>query len=1393
MWMRIELTFLGSLTSLTLDQQTVNKVTKGTDYYLGNYTTNSYLYLGGMPPWYTTKLASLALPSVVFEPRFEGEVRNLVYSNTEGGRPKHQDMMAYKDVRLTTLDHCSKMNPCKNSGVCLSSDRGAECECRNIRFKGQFCEIGLPDDELSVWGSGYLAMNLARAGPLSAPLLAHQDNITLHFKTETKDGILFFSAYSGDYMSLYMKDGEIKLDLRIGTGRLKTGVSKQRFDDNEWHTVIIHRKANKLSNTVYSCKVTLEVDKTHKERWTSPGIYNLLASSHVYLGGVPEKFGRSHHHKTLSLPDIATTANYIGCLKNVEFIADSIRLELIQLGQSGNQIVTAHGNLEYKCTSVHSYSVQQDVRLTNFYEDSSSGAITFTRPNAFLTVPGFTDERRSQISLRIRTLEHSGTLLYCPGQSGHFFGVELFTSHLYLHYNLGTGHVKIRISGNRLDDGKWHHLEIERRGGEGTILLDGEQHQFNIPGQPPPLQFLGMMYLGGVPPFQIPHPPQVWSATLSQGYVGCVRDLVVQGFPIQLSELAEKQDTGSILLTCSTPKRTCTDQLCQHGGLCVEGWNRFSCDCSRTGYTGPTCTRDTPTLHLTGHEDMKVLASAQSDIEADDISIRFKTIEPSGVIFSTSDDWSTDRLEISLSRGGLVLTIRMDGHESVMLSGFGLDNGEWHTIHVVRHGRHVLLEVDGVNQRTETLMSATAVLKRGRYTVGAGVTMPLNYPNFSGDIQQVIVNGKHLLDLEREHLLTNSERSAEFKEIREDPYQPITFTSRNTFLGLPQMKTYFDLEIRLMFRTKEKYGLLLYNGGKATDFLAVELMDGHIHLLISLDKKTIQLKDNHPNLVSDNDWHTLVISRVDLETVVIGLDDTTSRLQTTSSSNSSLNLDGILFLGGARPGMFSDLPPGIQSKYGFKGCIGSLELSGEYIDPIKSAVLPSTHVKEGCEEHRIECGKSTCGNQGVCRVRPTPTAICDCELTSFTGPTCMDESSSFEWKSKTGLITYQYPAAERLEGQILAFGLITPNSNSVILRNPFTDGKVLVSFYTENREILVRENSLKINDGKYHVIRFSRTGSQALLHIDDYQFQIERPFQGVISGLVYNTIRPLDLAKERKDGASIMGDIKYLHQIPFNYRDYNLDEFERMQQTDSSDTPGVQDDIIIAKCISKRKNLSSKCYQYAGSGDELITPVYISPPDPPALEDSTPWVHPCLDDEDCWIQEGSADKDPETTTSNPWRYTTYPYYPDTTTQEPLDQIYQPEYPIYPGEPPTYPPTQYHPTNGRSYENYDQKYNIYENPEEQEPGDNPREKIHHNKAGINIPGTLLIIGIVFVILIAIILIIVIVFKMRTHSEASVKVVESKSYSVDPSTPPVLSSTQVKPVKTNNNKPVKEWYV
>ena len=50
----------------------------------------------------------------------------------------------------------------------------------------------------------------------------------------------------------------------------------------------------------------------------------------VYLGGVPEKFGRSHHQKALALPDIATNSNFIVCIKNVRFEEKIIKLNRLQ-------------------------------------------------------------------------------------------------------------------------------------------------------------------------------------------------------------------------------------------------------------------------------------------------------------------------------------------------------------------------------------------------------------------------------------------------------------------------------------------------------------------------------------------------------------------------------------------------------------------------------------------------------------------------------------------------------------------------------------------------------------------------------------------------------------------------------------------------------------------------------------------------------------------------------------------------------------------------------------------------------------------------------------------------------------------------------------------------------
>ncbi len=61
-----------------------------------NYSYNSDVYVGGLPAWFKIKLFSLALPSVVFEPKFRGAVRELMYADDPSGKIKRQDVMAYK-------------------------------------------------------------------------------------------------------------------------------------------------------------------------------------------------------------------------------------------------------------------------------------------------------------------------------------------------------------------------------------------------------------------------------------------------------------------------------------------------------------------------------------------------------------------------------------------------------------------------------------------------------------------------------------------------------------------------------------------------------------------------------------------------------------------------------------------------------------------------------------------------------------------------------------------------------------------------------------------------------------------------------------------------------------------------------------------------------------------------------------------------------------------------------------------------------------------------------------------------------------------------------------------------------------------------------------------------
>lgn len=99
-WHKVHVQRHEDRTILSVDGVSQMRTSRGKEFNFGRFSTNSDVFVGGMPEWYHTKLALLALPSVVFEPRFSGAIRNLVYPDTEGGPPKRQETRP-KDQRVS--------------------------------------------------------------------------------------------------------------------------------------------------------------------------------------------------------------------------------------------------------------------------------------------------------------------------------------------------------------------------------------------------------------------------------------------------------------------------------------------------------------------------------------------------------------------------------------------------------------------------------------------------------------------------------------------------------------------------------------------------------------------------------------------------------------------------------------------------------------------------------------------------------------------------------------------------------------------------------------------------------------------------------------------------------------------------------------------------------------------------------------------------------------------------------------------------------------------------------------------------------------------------------------------------------------------------------------------
>ncbi|VDM99122.1 unnamed protein product, partial [Thelazia callipaeda] len=342
--------------------------------------------------------------------------------------------------------------------------------------------------------------------------------------------------------------------------RIASKYQSGRFDDDRWHTVTVVRTITLM---------TLSVDGINDEiRQYAPEI-DWLVNSFSYFGGIA---------KEKLVPGIKVK-NFRGCLKNVtfsnfiylakftisemttdgsifaksvfklEFIryeADAYLINFITLANQayGKSVIRSAGDLSLSCRKV---AVSEDT-------------LSFNSGKHFITLPKWNSMASGSLNdmlisgFQLRTQERDGLILFHgsfpSAVTGHdYIAFELIDGHLFMIINLGSGHIRLQTTAEKITDGSaWHTVTLERVGRTGTVTVDNIKTDFSTPGVSANFIVEEPIYLGAVPwpanethsvDFYVPH--SIWSANLRKGFVGCLKNIRINGISPNTAIIFQEQ------------------------------------------------------------------------------------------------------------------------------------------------------------------------------------------------------------------------------------------------------------------------------------------------------------------------------------------------------------------------------------------------------------------------------------------------------------------------------------------------------------------------------------------------------------------------------------------------------------------------------------------------------------------------------------------------------------------------------------------------------------------------------------------------------------------------------------------------------------------------------------
>uniref|UniRef100_A0A8C2AGW3 Cell adhesion molecule-related/down-regulated by oncogenes n=1 Tax=Cyprinus carpio TaxID=7962 RepID=A0A8C2AGW3_CYPCA len=439
----------------------------------------------------------------------------------------------------------------------------------------------------------------------------------------------------------------------------------------------------------------------------------------------------------------------------------------------------------YKCTAANKQGkVEAFTRL--FVHERVMPYFT-QNPLSYLTLSTIKNPYKAfSIRITFKPDNDDGMILY-NGQTktngADFMSFGLVGGRPEFRFDVGSGMANIRYP-IPIKLGEFHTVKLYRNQTQGSLVVDGEAPiNGTSQGKFKGLDLNEELFVGGYPNYSM----LAKTAGLKTGFVGCIKQLIIQGDEVIFKDL-NKSSTG--VSNCPT----CKDHPCQHGGICEDSTaSLYKCSCQR-GYTGSNC-QQKPSLHchkeacgpestcinrpdgsgydcrchlgISGNKCMDGTLVKTPLFDGDEsyiayppltnihydlrIEMEFKPMDYDGLLFFGGDKNMKDFVTLSMVDGHVEFRYELGTGQAVLRSQEPVSLGQWHRVVAERLRKDGSLKVNNAREITRSSPGKAEGLNIHTPMYLGGVPSmdilpkPANVSMlFDGCIGEVFINGKKL-------------------------------------------------------------------------------------------------------------------------------------------------------------------------------------------------------------------------------------------------------------------------------------------------------------------------------------------------------------------------------------------------------------------------------------------------------------------------------------------------------------------------------------------------------------------------------------------------------------------------------------------------------------------------